>query len=293
MTRKDWLLIMTLSILWGGSFLFVEIGLEALGVLQVVWVRVSLAAIVLAVLLPAMGLDFPSPKVWPALLGMSMLNNILPFTLIALAQGKITGSLASILNATTPLFTLIIAHFATQDEKITRAKALGLILGFLGVVVMLAGSGTRGNTLATLCSLVAALSYGCAGVYGRRFKKMGLPPLTTAFGQVAGSAILLLPAMLLFAPLWEVSWPGPRVVSAMIALAVLSTALAYLLFFRLLSSTGATNLSIVTFLIPVSATAMGAIALGERLLPQHVAGFLLVCAGLVVIDGRWASWRKN
>ncbi|WP_435258184.1 DMT family transporter [Thioclava sp. FR2] len=293
MTRNDWLMILTLSILWGGSFLFVEIGLEALSVLQVVWLRVSLAALTLAALLPVLGVAFPPLKVWPAVLGMSVLNNILPFTLIATAQGEITGSLASILNATTPLFTLVIAHLVTDDEKITKAKALGLILGFIGVVVMVAGSTTGGGVWAISCSLLAALSYGCAGVYGRRFKNMALPPLATAFGQVAGSSVLLLPALVLFAPLSEVDWPELRVGSAIFALAVFSTAWAYLLFFRILASAGATNLSIVTFLIPISATTMGALVLGERLLPQHIAGFLLICTGLIVIDGRWRKWRKN
>ena len=293
MNRNDWLMIVTLSFLWGGSFLFVEIGLEALTVLQVVWLRVSLAAVALAALLPTMGVAFPPLSVWPALLGMSVLNNILPFTLIATAQGEITGSLASILNATTPLFTLVIAHLATADERITKAKASGLVLGFVGVVVMVAGAATGGGVWATSCSLLAALSYGCAGVYGRRFRKLALPPLATAFGQVAGSSALLLPALLLCDPLSETGWPGARVGGAIFALAIFSTALAYLLFFRILASAGATNLSIVTFLIPISATAMGALVLGEKLLPQHIAGFLLICTGLIVIDGRWKKWRKN
>lgn len=294
MTRRDWLMMLTLSVLWGGSFLFVEIGLEAFSPLQFVWMRVGLAAVVLGLALPVMGFAFPLLRQWPALLGMSVLNNILPFTLIAIAQGEITGSLASILNATTPLFTLIIAHVVTTDERITRAKAVGLGLGFLGVVVMLSvGLGTIDNLTAMLCSLAAALSYGLAAVYGRRFRRMGLSPMATAFGQVAGSAVLLTPIVAAWAPIWDMPVPSARVAGAVLALAVLSTAAAYLLFFRILQSAGATNLSIVTFLIPVSATAMGAGVLGERLLPEHVAGFGLICVGLAIIDGRVIRWLRH
>ncbi|MEF3046252.1 DMT family transporter [Pseudotabrizicola sp. L79] len=293
MQRQDWIMIATLSVLWGGSFLFVEIGLEALTPLPLVWWRVALAALVLAFALPVMGIAFPGRGSWAALLGMAVLNNILPFSLIAVAQGELTGALASVLNATTPLFTLLLAHLLTQDEQITPAKALGLGLGFGGVVVMLAGGEMGGALVAKLCSLMAAISYACAGIFGRRFRRMGLAPLATAFGQVTASALVLTPLVVLAAPPWDMGWPGARVAGAILALAVLSTALAYGLFFRILERVGATNLSIVTFLIPVSATLLGAVVLGERLLPQHLVGFALICAGLVAIDGRVQKWRQR
>jgi drug/metabolite transporter (DMT)-like permease len=286
MTRRDWMLLLTLSILWGGSFFFVEVALEGLPPLTIVWLRVALAGVILALVLRASGVAFPRREVWPALLVMGFLNNAVPFTLFVLAQGEISGALASVLNATTPLFTVLVAHFATRDERITPLKAVGLGFGFLGVVVMMAGAELSGAGAAKLACLGAALSYAFAGVWGRRFRALGVAPLATAFGQVTATTLLLLPVWLWLDAPWDLAWPGIRVAGAVVGIAALSTALAYLIFFRLLASAGTTNLSLVTFLIPVSATALGAVFLGERLLPQHLAGFGLIMLGLLAIDGR-------
>jgi drug/metabolite transporter (DMT)-like permease len=294
MPKADWLRLVTLSVLWGGSFFFVEVALTGLPPLTVVWARVGLAALLLSLALPVLGVALPRAAVWPALLVMGFLNNAVPFTLFVFAQGQITGALASILNATTPLFTLIVAHLATRDERITAAKALGLGLGFAGVVVMLGGAGMTGAAAAKIACLAAALSYALAGVWGRRFRALGVAPLATAFAQVLAAAILLLPFWLWVDRPWSLPFPAAPVAGAILGLAALSTALAYLIYFRLLASAGATNLLLVTFLIPVSATALGALILGERLLPQHVAGFALIVAGLLAIDGRlWARVRKG
>lgn len=293
MTARDWSLIGILSLLWGGSFFFVEIAVGGLPALTIVWLRVALAAAILAVVLTATRTRFPLRQTWPAFALMGLLNNILPHSLFVVAQGQITGGLASILNATTPLFTVIVAHLATQDERITPAKAIGLGLGFGGVLVMMAGAELRGEVAAKLMCLMAALSYGLAGVWGRRFRAMGVAPLATAFGQVAASAILLLPVMLWVDRPWQIAAPGWSVFGAVIGLASLSTALAYLIYFKVLARAGATNLSIVTFLIPLSATALGAVFLGERLQPHHVMGFGLVAAGLIAIDGRLARRMRR
>jgi drug/metabolite transporter (DMT)-like permease len=286
MNRTDWMLLLALSILWGGSFFFVEVALEGLPVLTIVWLRVALAAVILGTVLRLSRVPFPARSVWPAFLVMGALNNAVPFTLFVLAQGEITGALAAILNATTPLFAVLVAHVATRDERITPAKAAGLGFGFLGVVVMMAGAELSGAVAAKLFCLVAALSYACAGVWGRRFRALGVAPLATAFGQVTAAAVILLPVWLWLDLPWTLNWPGPRAAGAVVAIAALSTALAYLIYFRLLASAGATNLLLVTFLIPVSATALGAAALDERLLPQHLAGFGLIVLGLMAIDGR-------
>ena len=286
MTRIDWIMLAILSILWGGSFLFIEIALEGLPVFSIVWARVALAALILGLVLGLSGGAFPDRSVWPALVVMGFLNNVVPFTLFVFAQGQITGALASVVNATTPLFTVVVAHLATRDERITGAKAVGLGLGFAGVVVMLAGRGLGGEGVAILACLMAALSYGVAGVWGRRFRARGVAPLATAFGQVTASTLLLLPVWLWMDTPWAMGWPGVRPLLAVVGMAALSTALAYLLYFRLLASAGATNLSLVTFVIPVSASVLGWLVLGERLSPQHLAGFGLIVAGLLAIDGR-------
>ena len=290
MPRSDWFRLILLSLLWGGSFIFVEVALQGLPVLTVVWLRVALAAGMLAVALLVMGLAFPDRAVWPALLVMGFLNNAVPFTLFALAQGQITGALASVLNATTPLFTVIVAHLATSDERITRTKAVGLAFGFAGVVVMMAGAEFSGAVLAKIACLAAALSYALAGVWGRRFRRLGVAPLATAFGQVMASSVLILPVWLVVDAPWTLAWPGAQVAGAVLGIAALSTVLAYFLYFRLLSTAGATNLSLVTFLIPVSATALGWAFLSEHLLPQHLAGFGLIALGLMAIDGRVGRW---
>ncbi|MCX7289269.1 MAG: DMT family transporter [Rhodobacterales bacterium] len=290
MTRADWIRLTILSILWGGSFPFVEVALEGLPVLTIVWARVALAATILALVLAVSGAGFPPRAVWPALGVMGFFNNMVPFTLFVAAQGQITGALASVLNATTPLFTVLVAHLATTDERITGTKAVGLGLGFAGVVVMLSGEGLGGEGIAMLACLMAALSYGVAGVWGRRFRVRGVAPPATAFGQVTASTVLILPVWLWVDAPWGMGWPGLRPVAAVVALAGLSTALAYLLFFRLLAEVGATRLSMVTFLIPVSASFLGWLILGEALRPGHLAGFALIVAGLLAIDGRMGQW---
>jgi drug/metabolite transporter (DMT)-like permease len=290
MTRTEWTSVVVLSLLWGGSFFFVEVALTGLPVMTIVWARVALAATILAGVMWLGRVPFPAPSVWPALTVMGVFNNVVPFILFVTAQGQITGALASVLNATTPLFTVLVAHLATQDERITMAKAMGLALGFAGVVVMLAGEGLGGEAIAMLACLMAALSYGLAGVWGRRFRAAGVQPLATAFGQVAASSLMLLPVWFWVDAPWAMDWPGMPPALAVAGLASLSTALAYLLYFRLLASSGATNLSLVTFLIPVSATAMGWAFLGEQLMLQDLAGFALILAGLMAIDGRVGQW---
>ena len=287
MTAKNWMQLLVLSLLWGGSFFFVEVALESLPVLTIVWCRVALAAVFLAVACAASGTPFPRGiAVWSALLVMGFLNNVVPFTLFASAQGQISGSLAAILNATTPLFTVLVAHLATADERAGWGKGAGLLLGICGVAVMMAGGAGQGGWFGPALCLMAALSYALAGVWGRRFRQMGLAPMATAFGQVTASSLMLAPVWLAVDAPWALQPPTLRAGLAVLGIATLSTALAYLIFFRLLASAGATNLSLVTFLIPVSATLLGVVFLGETLLPQHLAGFGLISLGLLAIDGR-------
>jgi drug/metabolite transporter (DMT)-like permease len=289
MNRRDWMLMMTLSLLWGGSFLFVEVALQGLGPLTVVWGRVAGAALILGILVAARGPGLPRAA-WGAALGMGLLNNAVPFTLFALAQERVDGGLAAIVNATTPLWTVAVAHLFTADERITRAKAVGMAFGLAGVTVMTGGAGSGGERLAILACLLAALSYGLAAVWGRRFRRLGVPPLATAFGQVAGATLLMTPLWLLADRPWTLAPPAAGPILAVVALASLSTALAYLIYFRLLASAGAVNLSLVTFLIPVSAVAMGALLLGEAVLPRHLAGMAWIAAGLAAMDERVMRW---
>lgn len=284
MKAIDWILLWTLSLLWGGSFLFNELALAGLPPLSIVWGRVALAAVLLAVVVKVSGQGMPPRRVWVALAVMGVLNNLVPFTLFVLAQGQITGALASVLNATTPLFTVLVAHVATADERLSPVKAAGVGLGFGGVVAMMAGEDLGGEGLAMLACLGAALSYGLAGVWGRRFRAAGVTPLQTAAGVVTCSTVLLTPVWLVVDRPWAMAAPGVVPVAAVVALAGLSTALAYLIFFRILARAGATAISLVTFLIPFSAAGLGWLVLGERLEMRHFLGLALILGGLALIE---------
>ncbi len=287
MTGKVWLLLVTLSVLWGGSFFFSEVALAELGPLTVVLGRVGFAALMLIGLVYLSGHRLPSALgLWGRFLVMGALNNLIPFSLIVWGQVTIDSGLAAILNATTPLFGVVLAHVLTRDERMTGGRAAGVLLGLAGVAVLvgpraLGEFGTQG--LAQLAVLGAAFSYACAGIYGRRFK--GLPPVVAAAGMVTCSAVLTLPLALVVERPWQAN-PGAVTWAAVLGLALLSTALAYVIYFRILASAGATNLLLVTFLIPVSALFLGMVALGERPGAAAFAGLALIFAGLAAVDGR-------
>lgn len=287
MSKADWLRLIFLSLLWGGSFFFVGIALAGgLPPLVVVLARVGFGALVLGGVLVLRRMPFPrGGGVWRALLVMGLLNNVVPFSLFAFAQGEIGAGLAAILNAMTPLFTVLVAH-ALAAERITPARIAGVVLGFGGVLVMMQGEALGGTLLAKLACLGAALSYACAGVWGRRFRTLGIAPLATAFGQCACAAGVMLPVVLVVNRPWTLAMPEGGVIAAVAGLVLLSTALGYLLFFRLLASAGALNAQLVTFLIPASAVLLGVVFLGETLAPKHLAGAALIGLGLVAIDGR-------
>jgi drug/metabolite transporter (DMT)-like permease len=284
MALRVWLWLLSLTVLWGGSFFFAKVAIAELGPFTVVFARVSLAALALALVVPPRR-DAP----WRAYVAMGFLNNALPFSLIFWGQTEIAVGLASILNATTPLFTLVVAHFLTPDEKIDRTKVAALLTGLLGVAVLIGPDALfGGSTLwGQAACLAAALSYAFAGVYGRRFRRMGVTPVEAAAGQVTASAVLILPIMLVVDRPWALTAPPSlTVLLALAGLALLSTALAYVLYFRILAAAGATNLLLVTLLIPVPATLLAAIFLGEQLEPRQFAGMALIGVGLALIDGR-------
>jgi drug/metabolite transporter (DMT)-like permease len=295
MRAKDGFLLAILSILWGGSFLFVEIALTELAPVTLVFARVSLAALILGLSLYLWGAAFPATwRQWRALFCMGLLNNVVPFCLFAFAQGQITGSLAAILNATTPFFAILVAHLLTIDEKLTLPKVFGVCIGFSGVVITVGrdfgGDASAAPVVSVLACLGAALSYGFASVWGRRFGGLGVKPLATAFGQLMASTLILLPVWLVVDQPWTLAMPSLKVWLAVFGIAALSSALAYFLYFRLLVRIGSTNLSLVTFVIPISAAILGWLFLAEPLLLRHYLGFGVIVCGLLAIDGRVRRW---
>ncbi|MDE1993677.1 MAG: DMT family transporter [Rhizobiaceae bacterium] len=297
MGAAEWGMLLALSVLWGGSFLFNGILVRELPPFTIVTARVALAAIALNIIVRLMGQAMPRDgRIWAAFFGMGLLNNAIPFLLIVWGQTHIASGLASILNATTPLFAVVVAHVLTADEKMTGNRLLGVVVGFAGVALMIGPavlSSLGSNVLPQLAVLGAAFSYSLAGIFGRRFRRMGLAPIIPAAGQVTASTILLLPIALIADRPWTLAIPSGETWAALAGLALLSTAIAYVLFFRILATAGATNLMLVTFLIPVSAILLGAMILGEQLQMKHFIGMAMIAIGLAAIDGRLLSFTKR
>ncbi|MDJ0780922.1 MAG: DMT family transporter [Desulfosarcinaceae bacterium] len=283
----EWGLVLFLSLIWGGSFFFVEVVLVELPPLTVVQGRVTLAAAALLIYLHLGRHRLPSsPRTWGQFALLGLLNNALPFGLIVWGQTHITGGQAAIVNAATPIFSVMLAHFVTRTERLTPHRTAGVLLGWIGVVVLIGLDALKGLHMAAggqMAVLGAALSYAVAALYGRRFKD--LAPQVVAAGMLTCAALLLMPVTLVVDRPWQIM-PGPITWTALVALALVSTSLAYIIYFRVLASAGATNILLVTFLIPVSAISLGALFLNERLAGSSVGGMVMILAGLALIDGR-------
>jgi len=290
MGPAEWGMLLILSLLWGGSFFFIGVAVKELPTFTIMMLRVAIAALALNFVVKLMAQSLPrDPTVWLAFFGMGLFNNIIPQTLIVWGQTQITSGLASILNATTPLFGVLIANYFTGDEKMTPNKLAGVVIGFAGVAIMIGPSALGGlgaHVWAQVAVLLASFFYGISGVFGRRFKRLGVQPMMTATGQLTASTIMIAPLALLIDHSWSLAMPSLDTWAAIVGLALLSTAFAYLLFFRILSTAGATNLMLVTFLIPVSAVFLGTLFLGEHLQAKHVVGMACIAAGLAAMDGR-------
>ncbi|MEQ8389610.1 MAG: DMT family transporter [Thalassospira sp.] len=305
MDGTSWLMLLILSVLWGGSFFFTEIALTDLPPFTLVLCRVTIASLILWWVVLLRHIPIPrDPKFWGAIIIMGAFNNLVPFSLIVWGQTHIASGLAAILNATTPLFTIVIAHIATDTEKLNLRKAIGVLIGFAGVVIIigLPGSGAADASdsspldapsslafLAPFAILLATFCYGCTGVFGKRFG--GMNPILTAAGMTSASSLMLIPLAGFIDKPWELPIPLTDTILAVFGIAALSTALAYILYFAILKRAGASNLLLVTFLIPVSAILLGVGFLGETLLPQHIAGMGVIGVGLAVIDWRLLARR--
>jgi drug/metabolite transporter (DMT)-like permease len=284
---KSWALLVLLSVIWGGSFLFIAIAVKELAALQIVLARVAIAA---ALLLPVhLMLQGPLPRdrrTWIAAAGMSVMNNILPFTLITWGQHFITGGVASVANATTPMFTAIFL-MVFGLEGISLRKGIALVVGFVGVVILQgAAFGNIGEqSLGILAVICASLFYGLSAPWSKT-KLVGVAPLTTATCQLLLSSLGMLVIVLLFGDLGEYKIATPKTWAALVGLAALSTALAYLLFFTIIKRAGPSFVSLCTMIIPVSAIGLGYGFLGERLTVHEVVGALVIGLALIIIDGR-------
>lgn len=290
MTATEWTLLGTLSILWGGSYFYIGVAVQAVPPLAIVAFRVTLGAALLYAIVRASGLRMPRTRAaWRAFLLVSLTNNVLPFSLIAWAQSHVASGLAAILNATTPLFGVVLANYLIRDERMTPLRLAGVIIGIAGVTVMIGADalwGAAANLPADLALLLASALYALSPILVRRLGLTSEPPMVTATGQFTAAAAIMVPLTLIIDQPWTLPMPSPGVWGALVALGALSTALGYVIYYRVLATAGAVNLLLVTFLVPVSAILLGTLFLGERLSPNHYTGMVIIGLGLAAIDGR-------
>ncbi|NKB57595.1 MAG: EamA family transporter [Alphaproteobacteria bacterium] len=287
MDGQDWGLLILLSVLWGGAYFFAGVAVKELPPLTVVLVRVFLAAVALLPLFWYLGHSLPkSFSGWLPYFGMGLLNNVLPFGFIFAGQTQITVGLSSIINAMTPLFTvLVMASF--QEERLIVNRVIGVLLGVVGVAVLRGFDGPiDGNqTLGIGLCLAGALSYGFAALWGRRFLA-GVPPVKSATCQLMCSTLIIAVVVSVIDRPWTLAAPSQGAIWSLVALAVFGTALAYIVFFKILVRAGASNVMLVTLLIPVTALILGNVFLGEPIHAQEIIGATIIGAGLLFIDGR-------
>jgi drug/metabolite transporter (DMT)-like permease len=287
MSLKNFLTLLILSLIWGASFLFIKVAVATIPPFSVAFGRTALAAVLLYLVLRSRGLRMPGwGSVWGTFLLMGLFNGAVPYTLITWAEIHIDSGLAAIVNALMPLFTVLLAHLFTGDERLSWMKIVGIFLGFLGVVALIGPAALKGlgkDVIAQLAVMAAAWCYAVAIIYGRRLK--GITPLVSATGQLFCAAFLTLPMVLVFDAPWALS-PSFISVAALTCLSLLGTALAYLLYYYLLQRIGSTNLSLVTYLLPITGVFWGALLLGERL---HWSAFLalgMILAGIAGVNNR-------
>ena len=292
MSLHQWGMLIVLSLVWGASFFLIAVALEDLPPLTLVWLRLAIAASLLWLVVSMRSIAVPRrPQVWLAFLFMGLFNNAIPFALITWGQTHIPSALASILNATTPLWTVLVAGLFLADERFSISKVSGVICGVVGVAVMIGGALTvqASHLPGQLAVIGAAFAYAIAAVFGRRFARWGISPLLVAAGMTSASTLELLPLVLWLESPLSLAMPAWQSLAAVLVLGTVSTAFAYILYFRLLASAGATNLALVTLLVPVWAIVLGVLILNEALKPTHFIGMFLIAVGLAAIDGR--VWR--
>lgn len=288
MSASDWAQLLVLGLVWGATFFFARIAVIEIAPLALVLFRVAIAAIALHIYLAVRGISFSVALPYaPALFLLAVLNNVIPFSLIFAGQVHLGAGVAAVLNATTPFWTIVLANVLTADERISWNKIAGVVLGIVGTAVMIGPDafGALGGPIWPKLALIgASISYAFALMLARRLGTM--PPAVLATAQLTCSTIVMTPLVLLVdgqAGMFDVS---AHVWAAVVALALLSTAFAYILYFRLIASAGATNASLVTLVVPASAILLGALFLGERLEVAEMAGIALIGLGLLTIDGR-------
>jgi drug/metabolite transporter (DMT)-like permease len=285
MNFRQFSMLVLLGLIWGASFMFIKVALPTVPPFTIVFVRTALAGLVLYAVVRKRGMRMPPPgAMWLSFLLMGLFNGAIPYSLINWGEVHIEAGLGAIFNSLMPLFTVVFAHFATRDEKFSRKKIAGVILGMSGVTLLMGPSVLKGlgsHVLGQLAVAGAAASYAVAAIYGKRLGRD--TPLVLATGQMAGGALLIAPLMIAVDRPWSLS-PDMAAIFCLVLLAVTNTALAYVLYYRLLSQVGATRLSLVTYIIPVSGVFWGWMVLGEKLGWTAFAALGLILASVASVS---------
>jgi drug/metabolite transporter (DMT)-like permease len=286
-----------LAALWGPSFLFIKVAVVEIPPLTLMLGRVGIAGLVLYLMLQSQGRALPGwGPVWRHFAIMALIQNAIPFVLFAWGEQHIDSALAGILNGTTPLFTLILAHFFTTNDRLTPAKALGTLIGFSGLLVLIGPSllgGIQATTWGLLAVTVAAACYGVAIIYSSRHLR-GQPPLVTPTAQLLLAALMLLPVSLIIEQPYRLPLPSWPALSSLLAMAVLGTALAFMVYYRLLELVSATYLSMVTYLVPIFGVILGEVVLAEQIGWNAYLGCCLILVGVMIVNGvfKAQSWQR-
>ena len=293
MNTKEWLLLLLLSFIWGGSYFFTSIALKEVLPFTLVAFRVSFGALFLFIIFWFSKLRFPSDlKVLGMFFVMGLFNNAIPFSLIVWGQISVSSSLASIIVASAPIFTIFVAHFFTQDEKLNPIRLFGTFLGLGGVIVVIGWQNINlEKILPQLIIVLACVFYSFASVFGKQFHKKGIPPMVVAMGQLfASSLILLMVALFIEGPIKPLS---PHIWLAILGFSLLCTTIAYIIFFYLLKTIGSNNLILVTIIAPISAIFLGVVFLGDEIKIRYIVGLFIIVLALSVIDGRVFLLKKK
>lgn len=292
MNLFDWTRLIILSLLWGGSYTWIELALIELDPMMIVFYRVLISSIFLILICKLLSLTFKiEKKIFIFLFFMSLTNNVIPFNLIAWGQQEITASVGSILNATTPLFTVIIANYWPNGEKATLNRIFGVIIGFCGVILLMGLSihDIDNSIIGQSAILLAAISYAISALIGKEIKK--IHPAISATYMLSISSVILLP-IILFSGNELLPQVSKQSMIAIMGLAIFSTSIAYLIFYKLIENIGS-NVMLVTLLMPVSAILLSIIILNETINTTQTIGLILILTGLILVDGRALNFFKR
>jgi drug/metabolite transporter (DMT)-like permease len=287
MDARDWSRLVFLSVLWGATFFFTSLALRELPPLTLVFLRLTIATLILLPIIWLHKIKLPSGIAgWQPYAVMALINNVIPFSLIVMAQTYIPSGMASVLNATTPVFTVLVAA-AFGDERLILRRVVGVLLGLTGVIVLrgFAFEIDSDQTIGILLSLGATVSFGFSALWATR-KLTGKPPLATATFQLMSASVMMFCLAVVFDRPWQLEMPGGVTWSAILGLASLSTALAFIVFFQIIIRSGASTVMLVTLLVPVSAILLGYFILGEYIATREIVGALIIGSALLVMDGR-------